>query len=49
LPIEHFIIWWELELHAAFLDDVYNFSDSILSGSSDVDKLNYSLLNAKYK
>jgi heme/copper-type cytochrome/quinol oxidase subunit 2 len=49
LPIEHFIVWWELELHSIFLDDVYNFSNSILNGSGEVDKLNYSLLNSKYK
>lgn len=49
LPIEQFIVWWELELHSIFLDDVYNFDEAILSSAGDVEKLNYSLLNSKYK
>lgn len=39
IPIEHFIIWWELELHNVFTQ-VLEVDDK---------KLNYSLLNLKYK
>ena len=37
LPFEQFIVWWELELHATFLKQY------------DEERLNYKLLNVKYK
>jgi heme/copper-type cytochrome/quinol oxidase subunit 2 len=39
LPIEHFILWWELEIHSIFIDKL------------EIDNKNkkYTLLNYKYK
>ena len=39
IPLEHFIIWWELELHSIF-------SQTMEINSKEI---NYSLLNVKYK
>ena len=39
IPVEHFIIWWELELHSVFSQPI----------ELDGREVNYSLLNVKYK
>ena len=39
LPIEHFIIWWELELHSVFTQSI----------TIDGSEKSYVLLNSKYK
>ena len=47
LPVEHFIIWWELDLHTIFLN--YKNSDIFRLSPIDSKDYNYSLLDLKYK
>lgn len=43
LPIEHFIIWWEIELHSVFC------KKNTLNSNDSNDYITYKLLNYKYK
>lgn len=47
IPFEHFIVWWELELHSIFMETTkkYHYLYKFIDGK----QVNYSLLNAKYK
>lgn len=47
IPFEHFIVWWELELHSVFMETTkkYHYLYKFIDGK----EVNYSLLNAKYK
>lgn len=47
LPIEHFIVWWELELHSIFSNPFTNYPKNFTEIKTNY--LNYSLLNSKYK
>lgn len=47
LPIEHFIIWWELELHSIFTKPFTDYPENFIKVNTTY--LNYSLLNSKYK
>lgn len=47
LPIEHFIIWWEIELHSIFAQSLDNYSAKF--PEKDVSIINYRLINYKYK
>jgi heme/copper-type cytochrome/quinol oxidase subunit 2 len=51
LSIEHFIIWWELELHAIFSDTFEQKGDLNVIGylTRYYNSFNYFLLNWKYK
>jgi len=47
IPFEHFIVWWELELHSIFMETTkkYHYLYKFIDGK----QVNYSLLNVKYK
>lgn len=47
IPFEHFIVWWELELHSIFLEKTkkYHYLYKFIDGKTS----DYSLLNVKYK
>ena len=47
IPSEHFIIWWETELHNIFNKKYYNFTKEI--SEKDTDYITYKLLNYKFK
>lgn len=47
LPYEHFLIWWELELHNVFSENVELPDYMYIDGQPTV--VNYSLINKKYK
>lgn len=48
LPVEHFIVWWEMELHAIFTEPFENFG-SYFPEEKGRTVLKYDLLNYKYK
>lgn len=48
LPVEHFIVWWEMELHAIFTEPFENFG-SYFPEEKGRTVLRYDLLNYKYK
>lgn len=47
IPFEHFIVWWELELHSIFMETTkkYHYLYKFIDGK----QVDYSLLNVKYK
>jgi len=47
IPFEHFIVWWELELHSIFTETTkkYHYLYKFIDGK----QVSYSLLNVKYK
>ena len=54
LPVEHFIIWWELELHTIFNENTNELfkgdkQSRLIFYGEDYKPLNYSLLNVKFK
>lgn len=48
LPVEHFIVWWEMELHSIFTEPFENFG-SYFPEEKGRTVLRYDLLNYKYK
>ena len=50
LPVEHFILWWEIELHIVFEDftDIKNYSQEKINLSTN-NYTNYYLFSIKYK
>ena len=46
LPLEHFIVWWEIELHS-----IFSFKTTKFKGNFYLDNnyTNYKLINFKYK
>ena len=50
LPLEHFIIWWELELHAIFQETVSIVNaESVKQNGHFSPITNYGLINVKFK
>lgn len=47
IPFEHFIVWWELELHSIFMETTKKYH--YLYKFIDDKQADYSLLNVKYK
>jgi hypothetical protein len=47
IPFEHFIVWWELELHSIFMETTKKYH--YLYKFIDDKQVDYSLLNVKYK
>lgn len=47
LPVEHFIIWWEIELHTIFNKKYYNYNKKIFK--KDNLFVTYKLINYKFK
>lgn len=47
LPLEHFIIWWEIELHSIYSQPFFNYPEDFTK--NNIRGINYTLLNFKYK
>jgi heme/copper-type cytochrome/quinol oxidase subunit 2 len=47
LPLEHFITWWEIELHSVFNKKYYNYEN--INSKKTGEYVTYKLLNYKYK